>query len=70
MEAEMMISRLRKGREKGKACPATSITNAALGKEDLSYLPLFTTVLGSLLLNVDLVIDIGMPLSLIRTFRH
>lgn len=70
MEVEMIASRPRKGKGRGNVWPIASITIVIPGEDDVSYLPSCMIVFGSSLCNVDLVIDIVVPFSPMRTPRY
>lgn len=69
IEIEMAASRLRKEKSRGKAQPFTTVITVTPEERDYSYLPTPIIVLGFTLCNVDLVIDIGVPLPLVRSPR-
>lgn len=66
LEAQLAASRPKKGKGKGKGKlrPSTSVTMAVSTGEDLSYLPLPSTMLGATPLDMLPIIDTGVPLSL------
>lgn len=70
IEVEMVTSRPKKGKDKGRTHFVTSVTITAPKEEELSYLPSPTTILGYSLYNINFIMNTGVPLSLMRTLRH
>lgn len=70
MEAQLLVSKLKKSKGKGQVKPFTSTAIVATTRDDLSYLSLANTVLGVTLRGVPLLINIKVPLELRESPRH
>lgn len=70
MEAELLASRPKKSKGKGRVQLFTSAIVATPIGDDLSYLSPMNTILGETLRDVPLATDIGGPLKLKESLRH